>query len=108
LLVDNEVNFALCCIGKIRTIIGDSVTFDFSAWKRSIDFLFIDGGHDFLTVKADTENALKMVVLEKPACIMWHDYRSWQYPALTCYPDELSKEREIFHIEDPALCAVVQ
>jgi hypothetical protein len=41
-----------------------------------------------------------MVVLEKPACIMWHDYRSWQYPALTCFRDELSKEREIFHIED--------
>ncbi len=71
--VDNEVSFALCWIAKIGTLIGNSVTFDFSAWKRSIDFLFIDGGHDFLTVKADTENALNMVVLEKPACIMWHD-----------------------------------
>jgi hypothetical protein len=91
--------------GKISTLIGNSITFDFSAWKRSIDFLFIDGGHDFLTVKADTENALKMVALEKPACIMWHDYRSWEYPALTCYLDELSKEREIFHIEDTTLCA---
>jgi hypothetical protein len=91
--------------GKISTLIGNSTTFDFSAWKRSIDFLFIDGGHDFLTVKEDTENALKMVVLEKAACIMWHDYRSWEYPALTCYLDELSKEREIFHIEDTTLCA---
>ena len=91
--------------GKISRLIGNSVTFDFSAWKNSIDFLFIDGGHDFHTVKADTASALEMVALERPSCIMWHDYRSWEYPALTCYLDEFSKEREIFHIEDTTLCA---
>ncbi len=90
---------------KVSTLIGNSTTFDFSAWKRSIDFSFIDGGHDFLTVKSDTENALEMAVVEKPSCIMWHDYRSWEYPALTCYLDELSKKIDIFHIEDTALCA---
>jgi hypothetical protein len=91
--------------GKISTLIGNSTTFDFSAWKRSIDFSFIDGGHDFETVKSDTENALELAALEKPSCIMWHDYRSWEYPALTCYLDDLSKEREIFHVEDTTLCA---
>jgi hypothetical protein len=91
--------------GKINTLIGNSTTFDFSAWRRSIDFSFIDGGHDFSTAKSDTENALEMAVNDKPSCIMWHDYRSWEYPALTCYLDDLSKEREIFHIEDTTLCA---
>lgn len=90
---------------KITTLIGNSITFDFSAWKRSIDFSFIDGGHDFQAVKSDTENALEMAALERPSCIMWHDYRNWEYPALTWYLDDLSKEREIFHIEDTMLCA---
>jgi hypothetical protein len=90
---------------KISTLIGNSTTFDFSAWKKSIDFSFIDGGHDFQTVKSDTENALEMSSVDKLSCIMWHDYRNWEYPALTWYLDELSKEREIFHIEDTTLCA---
>lgn len=90
--------------GKINTLIGNSTTFDFSAWKNSIDFSFIDGGHDYATVKSDTENALEIAVTERPSCIMWHDYRSWEYPALTCYLDDLAKEREIFHIEDTTLC----
>ena len=90
---------------KINTLIGNSTTFDFSAWKRSIDFVFIDGGHDYATVKSDTENAIKLTVLDKPSCIMWHDYRSWEYPALTCYLDEFSEEHQIFHIQDTTLCA---
>jgi methyltransferase family protein len=91
--------------GKISTLIGNSTTFDFSAWRRSVDFSFIDGGHDYATVKSDTENALEMAAIDKPSCIMWHDYRSWEYPALTCYLDDLAKEREIFHVEDTTLCA---
>jgi hypothetical protein len=90
---------------KINTLIGNSTTFDFSAWKRSIDFVFIDGGHDYATVKSDTENAIELAVLDKPSCIMWHDYRSWEYPALTCYLDEFSEEHPIIHIQDTTLCA---
>jgi hypothetical protein len=91
--------------GKIKTLIGNSTQFDFSAWRRSVDFVFIDGGHDVLTAKSDTENAFEMVTKDKPSCIMWHDYRSWNYPALTCYLDELAQEREMFHVEDTMLCA---
>jgi hypothetical protein len=91
--------------GKIKTLIGNSTQFDFSAWSRSVDFVFIDGGHDVFTAKSDSKNAFEMVNKEKPSCVMWHDYRSWNYPALTCYLDELSQEREIFHIEDTMLCA---
>jgi hypothetical protein len=90
---------------KIATLTGNSTTFDFSAWKNSIDLAFIDGGHDYATVKSDTENALKIAASERPSCILWHDYHNSDYPALTRYLDELSKEREIFHIEDTMLCA---
>jgi hypothetical protein len=91
--------------GKISTLVGNSTTFDFSAWRNSVDLSFIDGGHDFATVKSDTENAFEMASIERPSCILWHDYRSWEYPALTCYLDDLAKERKIFHVEDTTLCA---
>jgi len=90
---------------KIKPLIGNSITFNFSDWKGSVDFSFIDGGHDLATVKSDTENAFEMAVTDKLSCIMWHDYRNWDYPALTCYLDDLATEREIFHIEDTMLCA---
>ncbi len=92
-------------VGKIRALVGNSTTFDFSALKGSVDFLFIDGGHDLFTAKSDTENALEMAAREKPSCIMWHDYRNWDYAPLSCYLDELAREREIFHVGDTMLCA---
>jgi hypothetical protein len=90
---------------KIRTLIGNSTTFDYSRWKRSIDLSFIDAGHDYFSVKSDTENALEMAIEGRPSCIMWHDYHNWEYPALTSYLDELSQEKEIFHVQDTMLCA---
>ena len=105
LLARSTLDFAGSPVaGKIRVLTGDSTTFDFSQWKRSVDFLFIDGGHDLTTVTSDTANARAMACLEKPSCIMWHDYGNRDYPDLTSYLDELSRELEIFHIEDTMLC----
>lgn len=89
---------------KVKTLTGNSITFDFSEWKESVDFLFIDGGHDLRTVKSDTENALAMAAVKKPACIMWHDYSNKDYPELSGYLGELSEMLEIFHVEDTMLC----
>jgi hypothetical protein len=91
--------------GKIEALVGNSTAFDFSQWKDSMDFIFIDGGHDPFTVKSDTENALKMAAKATPSCIMWHDYRNWDYAHLTCYLDELAQERQLFHVGDTMLCA---
>jgi hypothetical protein len=89
---------------KIVTLFGDSTTFDFSSFKGSVDFSFIDGGHDFSTVKQDTENALEMAAKETPSAIMWHDYRRLEYPELTGYLDDLAQEWDLFHVEDTTLC----
>jgi hypothetical protein len=89
---------------KVQTLIGNSVTFDCADWKDSIDLVFIDGGHDYLTVKADTENALSIVRKDKPSCILWHDYRNPDYPDLTAYLDTLSEHWPIFHVEETHLC----
>ena len=67
--------------------------------------VFIDGGHDFATVKSDTENAFQLVRTDRPSCVLWHDYRNPEYSGLTFYLEELSKETDIFHIEDTMLCA---
>jgi hypothetical protein len=79
------------------------MTFDFSEWFGTIDMVFVDGGHDVPTAKADTENALKLIRSHKPAIILWHDYRGPEYPELTDYLDALSEEIPLTHIEDTKL-----
>lgn len=89
---------------KIKMLTGNSTVFNFSQWTRSIDLAFIDGGHDLDTVRADTEHALELVSLDGPSCILWHDYNNPQYTEISDYLNNLSKDLEIFHIEDTMLC----
>ncbi len=89
---------------KITRLTGDSTKFDFSPWKHSVDLVFVDGGHDLATVKSDTENAFQLVRVDRPSCILWHDYRNPEYSDLTNYLEELSQSWEVFHIEDTMLC----
>ncbi len=89
---------------KITMLTGDSTRFDFTPWRESIDCVFIDGGHDFDTVKSDTENALRLARRDGASCILWHDYQNRDYSGLTYYLDELSREETIAHIEDTRLC----
>ncbi len=57
---------------KIEQLLGDSVAFEFSPYSEKIDLVFVDGGHSYAVVKADTENALGMV---KPGgFVVWHDF----------------------------------
>jgi len=90
--------------GKINTLIGNSILYDFSQYRRSMDLVFIDGGHDIDTLSADTRNAFEMVRIDVPSCVAWHDYGSQDYEGLNGYVDDLSKERPIFHIGDSMLC----
>jgi predicted O-methyltransferase YrrM len=89
---------------KFKRLTGNSVTYDFSRWKDSIDLTFIDGGHDYATVKADTENALAIARKDKPSCVLWHDYGNKDYSGLTGYLDALSLKERITHIQDTMLC----
>jgi hypothetical protein len=92
---------------KIRTLSGDSTRFNFSEWRRAIDLVFVDGGHDLVTVKSDTDRAFEMVRRERPSAILWHDYcnPNYDYSDLTNYLNELAQSMEIFHVEDTMLCA---
>ena len=55
---------------NVEQIYHDSTTYDFS--KLNFNVAFIDGGHDYETVKSDTMNVLKHI--KKPGIIFWHDY----------------------------------
>jgi hypothetical protein len=89
---------------KVRALTGNSITFDFSPWKDSVDLVFIDGGHDLATVKADTEHAMEIAAKNTPSCILWHDYNNGDYPELSIYLEGLSNSTTIFHVEDTMIC----
>lgn len=61
-------------VKKINPLFGDSAKFDFSDYFGKIDFIFIDGAHNYDYVLNDTEIALKLLRNGK-GIILWHDYR---------------------------------
>jgi len=76
----------------------DSTKFDFS--KINFSLAFIDGAHDYLTVKSDTENVLKRI--SRPGIIFWHDYDVTN--DVGKYLIEISKEFDIKWIKNTRLC----
>ena len=56
---------------KIIRLAGDSLTFDFSPYHETMDFVFVDGNHESPWVEADTGHALEMA--RPGATIVWHD-----------------------------------
>lgn len=73
---------------RIHQIWANSLTFQASEIATGVDFFFIDGGHSYECVKADTENALK--VLSPNGVILWDDY-TWFMPGVQDYLSELRK-----------------
>ncbi|MBI2353857.1 MAG: class I SAM-dependent methyltransferase [Deltaproteobacteria bacterium] len=84
---------------RIVELFGDSTQFDFAPYREAMDFILIDGGHHMQVVRSDTENAFCMITKDRPACIVWHDYRNPNYQ-ITEYLDELSDAIPLFHVEE--------
>lgn len=82
---------------SIRQIQGDSHSFDARPYAP-IDFVFVDGGHDLKTIKADTTNAFLM----NPKCVAWHDYGNPDYPDVAKFLDAF--RYRLFHVEESRLC----
>lgn len=61
---------------KITTLFGDSLTFDFSPYFESIDFVFVDASHAFDYVMSDSLNAFRMLP-PNGGTIVWHDFGHW-------------------------------
>ena len=59
---------------RIHQLRGNSLTFEPPPFLANTDLCFVDGGHSYECVKADTETALK--ILSPNGVILWDDY-SW-------------------------------
>jgi predicted O-methyltransferase YrrM len=76
------------CEPKITQLLGDSASFDYSAYEGRMDFVFVDGGHSYEYAMADSLTARKLLV--PGGVIMWHDYPT--YPGVWACLDRLSRE----------------
>lgn len=72
---------------KIVQLIGDSAAFDFTPYRGSADFVFVDGSHAYDYVVRDSLAALELAAAD--AIIFWHDYGTW--PDVTRALNELAQ-----------------
>lgn len=61
---------------KIRQVFSDSASLDWNQLPLPLDFVFIDGCHDYAYVQKDTSNALQS--LRPGGLIVWHDYGMYE------------------------------
>jgi precorrin-6B methylase 2 len=88
------------CAGmpNVQQVYADSTKLDFSQFDYNV--AFIDGGHDYETVKSDSLNVLKTI--KKPGVVLWHDY-DVECPVGDLI-HELAREYPIFHIKGTRTC----
>ena len=58
-------------MSNVKQVTDNSITMDWDKLGK-FDLIFIDGNHSYVGVKADTENAIR--VLKEGGIIVWHDY----------------------------------
>lgn len=73
---------------RIHQLRGDSLTFEAPAFLNDTDLCFIDGGHSYECIKADTETALK--ILSPNGVIVWDDY-TWFVDGVSEYLTQLRR-----------------
>lgn len=85
---------------KIRQVYGDSTTFDYAPYYGKMDLVLIDADHTYDFVKADSENALRL--LRPGGVLLWDDYvweAQWsECEGVTRYVNELSRSRSCYRI----------
>jgi hypothetical protein len=84
-------------LNRLRMVKSDSTTLDFLTEFESAEMVFIDGGHSLKIVKADTENAKKIV---NKGVIVWHDFSSGLHTEVSDYINSLAHSNLVFHIEN--------
>jgi len=97
---------------KITQLFGDSATFDFSPYFKSIDFVFVDGSHAYEYALSDSLNALKLLH-NQGGVILWHDYGHVCWPGVARALDKLQATNPQFknlkHIPDTTIaCLLVE
>ena len=87
---------------KIEQIFGDSNRFDFSPYFGRMDIVFVDGAHDYDSVRNDSVNAQRMI--RPGGVIVWHDFANYgDYNDVTRAVLELFPPSRIVQIENSQL-----
>lgn len=86
---------------RISIIKANSTLLNFKATFGSIQFAFIDGGHNYEVVLSDTSQVLD--VIDK-GVIVWHDYASGIHSDVTQFLDAYARDNLVFHVTG-SLCA---
>lgn len=98
-------------LANVEHLEGNSLRYDFSAFKNKIDLVFIDGDHHFESVKSDTKSAFTLLK-GKESVIVWHDYLNhsneirWEVlnGILSGTPHSEAR-KNIYHVSN-TLCAI--
>lgn len=93
---------------RLRLLFGDSTKLDIVDKKLTgiFDYIFIDGGHDYETIKSDTQKALQMI--GQDGAIIWHDFNSTIHSDVTKFINDLAHERQILHVQNTMLAILLQ
>lgn len=86
----------------VHRLLGHSMSFNFCPYFVSCELIFVDGGHDYETVKSDSQNALKLRCSGATSAIVWHDYGHPLFPGVTQALNEL--DLPILHVGDTQMC----
>jgi SAM-dependent methyltransferase len=100
--LDQFGNFGPYAVRAVRFLVGDSRTFNYSSFVGSMEFVFVDGCHDYDTVLSDTVNAFRLLKPDGPAVVAWHDYGNPEFPDVAGYLDN-SGLHDLVHVEESRL-----
>jgi predicted O-methyltransferase YrrM len=84
---------------KIHPLLSDSARLDISAYRSSMDLIFIDGAHSSDYIANDT--ALAMEMARPGGLIVWHDYLVWN--DVTTFLQEFSATHQLVHVAATSL-----
>lgn len=94
--------FELGLQSRYQQVLCDSMSFDPTPHKGSVELGFIDGAHSYEYVKNDTEKVAEM--MSERGLVMWHDYGGkGRFKPLSDYLESLSQEIPIYRVPETSL-----
>jgi predicted O-methyltransferase YrrM len=92
------------CAGRVTQILANSLTLDITKHVEIADLIFVDGGHSYECVSADTRSALS--VIRPGGLVVWDDY-AYYYPEVVRVVEDLARERPIYRIDRSCFAVMV-
>jgi hypothetical protein len=88
-------------VGKIRQLMGDSATWDFTPHRGSCSLVFVDGSRAYENVASDSRAAMDLLAVE--GVVVWHDSGIWSDVTAVLQDLEQKGRYGLRHIRGPSL-----